>query len=192
LTAGIQKSFNYFDPTSITPDSIAAEITTNLTAPALIVQLIAPHLARLAHSGVKTSLLVTSSSLAYVPLGFYPSYSASKAGIHALILALRQQLSFAPKAIQDKMCVAEIVPPYTDTGLDAEHREATIAMQGGKEKAFPAMPLEEFVEGFFKALEETGPDGALAKEIGVGFGKVTIDTWRESFGKIYEQWGMST
>ena len=192
VTAGIQKSFNYFDPTSIAPEGIASEITINLTAPALLVQLVAPHLAGLAASGVKTSLLVTSSSLAYVPLGFFPAYSASKAGIHALLLALRQQLSFAPAEIQKNMCVTEIVPPYTDTGMDAEHREATIAMQGGPDKAFPAMPLDEFIDGFFKALEETGPDGALGKEVGVGFGKVGFETWRGSLGKIYEGWGMST
>jgi len=156
------------------------------------VQLVAPHLAQLAGSGVKTSLLVTSSSLTFVPIGFYPSYSASKAGVHALLLALRQQLSFTPENIQKNFSISEIVPPYKDTGLDAEHREATIAMQGGKEKAFPPMPLLEFVDGFFKALEETGPDGTLAKEIGVGFGKVGVDTWRGSLGKIYEQWGIST
>lgn len=53
-------------------------------------------------------------------------------------------------------------------------------MQGGKEKAFPAIVLE------------TGPDGAIGKEVGVGFGKVEFETWRESLGKIYEGWGMST
>lgn len=158
----------------------------------MILQIIVPHLLNLAASGVETSLLITSSSLAYVPLSFYPTYCASKAGIHALLLTIRQQLAFAPESARKRMCVSEIVPPYTDTGLDAEHREATIAMQGGKEKAFPAMPLDEFVAEFFEELEKTGPDGLLSKELGVGFGKVGIDTWRESFGKIYDQWGMST
>jgi short-subunit dehydrogenase involved in D-alanine esterification of teichoic acids len=141
---------------------------------------------------MKSNLFITSSSLAYVPLGFYPSYSASKAGVHALALTLRQQLAFAPEQAKQHMQIVEIVPPYTDTGLDKEHRAATIAAQGGPDKAFPAMPLNDFVEQFFVALEETEADGSLKKEIGVGFGKTGVETWRNSFGQIYEQWGLST
>jgi short-subunit dehydrogenase involved in D-alanine esterification of teichoic acids len=192
LNAGIQKQFNFFDPNSIPASEIAGEIATNLTAPALLIQQLAPHLLKLALAGTKTTLFITSSSLAYVPLGFYPTYSASKAGLHALTLTLRQQLAFAPTEAKKNFHVVEIVPPYTDTGLDKEHREATIAMQGGPDKAFPPMPVGEFVDGFFTALEETEEDGSPKKEIGVGFGKVGVETWRGSLGKIYEGWGMST
>ena len=59
------------------------EITTNLTAPNLIAQSFAPHLLTLAQSGTKTNLFITSSSLAYIPLAFYPTYCATKAGISA-------------------------------------------------------------------------------------------------------------
>ncbi|KAH7382522.1 hypothetical protein DE146DRAFT_623361 [Phaeosphaeria sp. MPI-PUGE-AT-0046c] len=192
LNAGIQKSFNLYDPSSITPGEIAREIETNLTAPVLLAHMFAPHLLARATKGTKTTLFITSSSLAYVPLGFYPSYSASKAGVHALALTLRQQLAFAPEEAKKNMQIVEIVPPYTDTGLDKEHRAATIAAQGGPEKAFPAMPLKDFVDQFFVALEATEPDGSIKNEIGVGFGQTGINTWRSSFGKIYEQWGMST
>jgi short-subunit dehydrogenase involved in D-alanine esterification of teichoic acids len=192
INAGIQKSFSLFDPTSISATSIALEISTNLTAPALLVQAFAPHLLSLALQGTQTTLFITSSSLAYVPLGFYPTYCASKAGIHALALALRQQLGFKAAEAQRNMRVVEIVPPYTDTGLDREHREAIVAMQGGPEKAFPAMPLNEFVDGFFQALEQVDADGGTKKEIGVGFGQVGVDAWRGSLGKVYEGWGLST
>ncbi|KAF1952276.1 NAD(P)-binding protein [Byssothecium circinans] len=192
INAGIQKSFNFFDPSSISAAEISREITTNLTAPALLIQLFAPHLLRLSLEGAKTTLFVTSSTLAYVPLGFYPTYSASKAGIHALTLAFRQQLSHAPEEARKNFNVVEIVPPYTDTGLDKEHREAVVAAQGGPDKAVPAMPLQDYVEKFFEAFEQTEADGSLKKEIGVGMGQVGVDTWRGSFGKIYEQWHMST
>lgn len=133
---------------------------------------------------------MTSSSLGYVPLSFYPTYCAAKSGVQSLVKILRQQLAFAPNG--ENMRVVEIVPPYTDTGLDKAHREATIAMQGGPEKAFPAMPLGEFVDKFFESLEQPGPDGKIKKEIGVSFGEMGVDTWRDSFGKVYEQMGIST
>ncbi|OCL05427.1 NAD(P)-binding protein [Glonium stellatum] len=191
INSGIQKSFNLYDPASITADEIIGEIETNLTGPTLLARLFAPHLLNLALKGTKTTLFITSSSLAFVPLSFYPTYCSTKAGIHALTLILRQQLAFAPEGAKN-MKIVEIVPPYTDTGLDKGHREATIAMQGGPDKAFPAMPLQEYIDKFFESLEQLEPDGSLKKEIGVGFGQVGADTWRASFGNIYEQMGLST
>jgi short-subunit dehydrogenase involved in D-alanine esterification of teichoic acids len=190
ITAGIQQCYNLFDPSSVTPEQINNEITTNLTAPTLLVRHFAPYLLQLAGEGTKTTLFITSSTLAYVPLSFYPTYCAAKAGVQALTRVLRQQLAFAPNG--QNFRVVEIVPPYTDTGLDKAHREATIAMQGGPEKAFPAMPLGEFVDKFFDSLEKPGPDGEIKKEIGVGFGEMGVETWRGSFGKVYEQMGIST
>ncbi|KAI8635551.1 hypothetical protein F5Y19DRAFT_408283 [Xylariaceae sp. FL1651] len=190
ITSGIQLHFSLFDPSSITPEKINSEITTNLTAPSLLIRLFAPHLLQLAIKGNKTTLFVTSSSLGYIPLSFYPTYCATKAGVQTLIKALRQQLASIPGA--ENMRVVDIVPPYVDTGLDKAHRKATITLQGGPEKAFPAMSLEEYVQKFFEALEQPGPDGEVQKEIGVGFGAMGVQTWRESFGKVYEQMGIST
>ncbi|PSR83012.1 hypothetical protein BD289DRAFT_461484 [Coniella lustricola] len=191
LTAGIQKCYNLFDPSSTSPDDIISEISTNLTAPSLLVHYLAPHLLKLAQTGTKTTLFLTSSSLAYVPLSFYPTYVASKAGVAALTKALRQQLSFIPGA-NENLAIVEIVPPYTDTPLDKVHREATVAMQGGADKAFPPMPLDEYVDKFFEALElAVGKDGSVKPEIGVGFGALGVETWRGSFGKIFEGMGLS-
>ncbi|XDG04464.1 hypothetical protein ABKA04_004079 [Annulohypoxylon sp. FPYF3050] len=190
ITAGTQLCYNFFNPSSTTPEKINAELTTNLTAPALLTHLFAPHLLELASKGTKTTLFITSSSLGYVPLSFYPTYCAAKSGIGSMVKILRQQLSFMPHGAN--MRVVEIVPPYTDTGLDKEHREATIAMQGGPEKAFQAMPLSEFVEKFFENLEKPGPDGEIQKEIGVGFGEMGAYTWHDSFGKVYESMGIET
>ncbi|KAF3020519.1 hypothetical protein E8E14_003042 [Neopestalotiopsis sp. 37M] len=190
ITAGTQLCYNLFDPSSATSERINAEITTNITAPTFLIRHFAPYLLQRAGEGIKTTLFITSSSLAYVPLSFYPTYCAAKAGVQVLTKVLRQQLAFAPNGQNFK--VVEIVPPYTDTGLDKDHREATIAMQGGPEKAFPAMPLGEFVDKFFDSLEQPGPDGEIKEEIGVGFGELGVDTWRGSFGKVYEQMGLST
>ncbi|KAK8069827.1 hypothetical protein PG994_006443 [Apiospora phragmitis] len=192
-----QKCFNFFDPSTTDPGQIADELTTNLAAPTVLVHLFAPHLFAphlfaLANAGTKTTLFLTSSSLGYVPLSFYPAYCPAKAGVAALAKVLRQQLRFGTEAARTNMNVVEIVPPYTDTGLDKEHRESTVAMQGGQGKAFQPMPLAEFVAKFFEGLEETEANGSLKSEIGVGFGQLGIETWRGSFGKVYEQMGLRT
>ncbi|KAI1411624.1 NAD(P)-binding protein [Hypoxylon sp. FL1857] len=189
INAGIQKSFSFFDQ-STNAEQIIGEVTTNLTAPTLLVRLFAPHLFGLAKAGTKTNLFITSSSIAYFPLSFYPAYCSSKAGVHTLTKILRQQLSFAPSEVKKNMNVVEIVPPYVDTGLDEEHRETVTAMQGGPDKAFPAMSLPEYIGKFFESLEQLDVDGSFKKEIAVGFGQLMVDTWRGSFGKLYEQYGL--
>lgn len=192
ITAGVQKSFNLFDPSTTSPEVLADEISTNLTATTVLIHYLAPHLLKVAQGGTKSNLFLTSSTLAYIPLSFYPTYCASKAGVAALARVLRQQLSYIPVAAET-MAVVEIVPPYTDTPLDKEHREATIAMQGGASKAFAPMPLAEYVDKFFEALEAAvGPDGSVKQEIGVGYGAMGVDTWRASFGAIYEGMGVRT
>ncbi|KAL5403552.1 hypothetical protein PMIN06_008470 [Paraphaeosphaeria minitans] len=190
INAGIQKSFSFFDPSSIAAGEIEREIATNLTAPTLLVQAFAPHLLSLASKGTPATLFVTSSTLGLLPMGLWPSYSASKAGVHAIALSLRQQMAFAGEEAKKNFDVVEIVPPYVDTELDKEHREATIAAQG--ENAFPPMPLQEYIDQFFKALDETEADGRPKKEIGVGMGAMVVQTWRDSFGKVFEQFGMAT
>ena len=135
-------------------------------------------------------MFITSSALAYIPISLYPVYAPSKAAIHALCVVLRQQLMHAPEAVKRNLSIVEIVPPYTDTELDKEHRATSIALQGGPEKALKPMPLDEFIEqawaGLLKADEERRP----TKEVAVGFGQVGVDTWREGVGKILEGMGL--
>lgn len=192
ITAGMQKSFDLFDPPTTSPEVLPGEISTNLTATTVLVHYLAPHLLKLAQNGFKSNLFLTSSTLAYTPLSLYPTYCASKAGVVALARVLRQQLSYIPVA-RENMAVVEIVPPYTDTPLDKEHREATIAMQGGASKAFAPMPLAEYVDKFFEALEAAvRPDGSVKQEIDAGYGAMGVDTWRASFGAVYEGMGVRT
>jgi uncharacterized oxidoreductase len=186
INAGVQNHYMLFQPPN--DKEVIDEITTNLTAPNLIAQSFAPHLLTLAQSGTKTNLFITSSSLAYIPLAFYPTYCATKAGISAFTKILRMQLGYT--GCKD-MNVVEVVPPYVDTDLNAAHRDQTDALQGGKDKAFPPMPLKEYIDTFFATLEQTEADGSLKKEIGVGFGTQGVDLWRGTFPKVYEAMGMS-
>ncbi|ESZ99287.1 hypothetical protein SBOR_0328 [Sclerotinia borealis F-4128] len=190
INAGIQKSFSLLDPSTSTPGDVVSEINSNLTAPVLLTQLFVPHLFSLASAGKHANLLLTSSSLAFFPMAFYPVYCPTKAAIHSFLVILRQQLSFASEAAQKHFSVVEIVPPYTDTGLDSEHRELVDQMQGGSAKAFKPMPLGEYMEKVFESLNEVDAEGKLKKEVGVGFGQMGVDTWRGSFGQALEGMGL--
>ncbi|KAK1595303.1 short chain dehydrogenase reductase [Colletotrichum navitas] len=187
VNAGIQ---NHYDMFTQPPDDaeVVKEMTTNLTAPILAAHYFAPHLLALARSGTKTNIFLTSSSLAYFPVPFYPTYCPSKAGVAAFAKVLRMQLQATGCT---DMNVAEIVPPYVDTPLNAAHRDQTDALQGGSDKAVQPMPLEEYIERFFAALEETAPDGSLKKEIGVGFGAQGAAVWNDGFGKLLAGSGMA-
>ncbi|KAH8695407.1 hypothetical protein BGW36DRAFT_429287 [Talaromyces proteolyticus] len=187
INAGIQKCFSMLDPSTTSIDSIASEISINLTAPTLLTHLFIPHLMAIASAGKPANLLVTSSSIGYTPLPFYPAYCASKAGVHAMCISLREQLGFAPELVRRNLCLVEVVPPYTDTALDTEHREATIAMQG--ENPVVPMPLKEYIDQAYKSLNELNEHDRLKKEVAVGFGQVNVDIWRQSFGKVLEGMG---
>ncbi|CRG92716.1 hypothetical protein PISL3812_09782 [Talaromyces islandicus] len=187
INAGIQNHYLLFEQAP-NNDEVVQEITTNLTAPNLVAQSFAPHLLNLAQSGVKTHLFLTSSSLAYFPISFYPTYCATKAGIAAFAKIMRMQLAHTGCK---NLNIVEVVPPYIDTALNAHHRAQTDALQGGPDKATPPMPLNEYIESFFSALEQTEADGSLKKEIGVGFGAQGVDVWRGAFEKLYEALGLS-
>jgi short-subunit dehydrogenase involved in D-alanine esterification of teichoic acids len=190
INAGIQKLFSFLDAASSSPESVIAEINSNLTAPLLLARLFLPHLQSLASAGAPANLLITSSSLGYLPLSFYPVYCPTKAAIHSFCIVLRQQLAYAPEAIKKNLNVVEIVPPYTDTDLDKEHRAASVEMQGGPDKAFKPMPLDEYVQQAFEGLKFMNGDGAAKKEVAVGLGQMCVDTWRGGFGKILESMGI--
>lgn len=53
------------------------------------------------------------------------------------------------------------------------------------------MPLPEYIDGFFTALEDTNADGSFKKEIGIGLGAHGVSVWRDTFQKLYESMGMS-
>jgi uncharacterized oxidoreductase len=187
INAGIQNHCLLFQEAPNT-DEVVREITTNLTAPTLVAQSFAPHLLSLAQSGVKTSLFLTSSSLGYFPISFYPTYCATKAGIAAFAKILRMQLAYTGCT---NLNIVEVVPPYIDTALNAHHRAQTDALQGGPDKATQPMALSDYIENFFTALEETEADGSLKKEIGVGFGAQGVSVWRGAFEKLYQALGLS-
>jgi len=110
-----------------------AVITTNLLGPIRLTSALLPHLARQSHPVVMN----VTSSLAFAPLAFAPTYCATKAALHSWTESLRYQLR------RTRTQVIELVPPYVQTELT-----------GPRQTSDPlAMPLGDFIAESMQILE---------------------------------------
>ena len=120
-------------------------ITTNLLGPirltnALIDQLVAQP---------NATIVNVSSGLAFVPLIASPTYSATKAAIHAYTVAMRA-------ALRGHIEVIELAPPAVQTQLTP-----------GQESNAMFMPLGEFIDEVLALFaEEPTPPEILVKRVG--------------------------
>jgi uncharacterized oxidoreductase len=99
-------------------------VATNLLGPIRLTNALIAHLA----SRPDAAIINISSGLAFVPLAYGPTYSATKAAIHSYTLSLREQL-------RDKVEVIEVAPPAVQTDLTPGQR----TREG-------YMPLGEFID----------------------------------------------
>lgn len=90
------------------PDVVEAVVATNLLGPILLTSLLMPALKAQRHPAI----INVTSALAFVPLAFAPTYSATKAAMHAYTESLRFQLR--DSGVQ----VIEIAPPRVETGME--------------------------------------------------------------------------
>lgn len=115
-------------------DVAEAHVNTNLLGPIRLNSVLLPHLLE----QPRATVLTVTSGLAYVPLSLNPTYSATKAAIHAYTQAMRYQLA------DTNVQVIELVPPYVRTGL-----------QGERQASDPnAMPLDEYIRETMDILTE--------------------------------------
>ena len=137
-------------------------ITTNLLG---LIRMTASLLSHL-QKQKEATIINVSSGLAFVPLVFTPTYSATKAAIHSYTQSLRSQLSLT------NIKVIEIVPPAVQTDLmDTPNRSR-------------AMPLEDFINETITILKNE-PD---IKETLVE--RVTLLRFAESTSKFDETFKM--
>jgi len=140
------------------------EIRINLESPIILSGLFIPHL-----TGKKEAAIINvSSGLGFIPAARMPVYSASKAGIHAFSMALRQQL------LKSGIKVFEVVPPAVETGLNPEGR----AKRGNYK--VDLMP-DEFVAAVMKGFKND------IFEIGYGMTAGLIKASREELDKSFQQ-----
>lgn len=119
-------------------------IATNLLGPIRLTAALLPHLLK----QERAAILTVSSGLAFVPLATTPTYSATKAAIHAWSMALREQLKATPVE------VIEIAPPYVQTELLGPQQAVDPA----------AMPLAEFTAEVMALLESAPDTGEIIVE----------------------------
>jgi uncharacterized oxidoreductase len=117
--------------------TVEATVAINILGPMRLTAALLPHLLAQKHS----TLMTVSSGLAFVPLAFTPTYSASKTAMHFWSESIRQQLK------DTSVKVIELAPPYVQTELMGKH-QATDPN---------AMPLKEFITEVM-AILEANPD----------------------------------
>lgn len=93
-------------------DIAEATIATNLLGPIRLTAALLPHLQR----QPKATVLMVSSGLAFVSMAVTPTYSATKAAIHAYSQSLRHLLR------DTSVDVIELAPPYVQTFLQGAHQ----------------------------------------------------------------------
>jgi uncharacterized oxidoreductase len=107
-------------------------ITTNLLGPIRLTNALLDHLSAQADPAI----INVTSGLAFVPLTSAPTYSATKAAMHAYTVTLRQ-------ALKGKVEVIELAPPAVQTTLTP-----------GQESREGYQPLEEFADEAFALLSQ--------------------------------------
>ncbi len=123
--AGIMRVENLKDQTQDVSDS-EAMIATNLLGPIRLNAALLP----LLRSQAKSTIMMVSSGLAFVPLAITPTYCATKAAMHSYTQSLRLQLAGTTTEVM------ELIPPYVQTQLMGKHQAEDPH----------AMPLKEFLD----------------------------------------------
>jgi len=161
--AGVQRDIDF---TKGIAEYLAGEneIKINLEAPIVLSGLFIPSL-----TGKKEAAIINvSSGLGFVPAARMPVYSATKAGLHAFSMALRQQL------LNLGVKVYEVIPPAVDTELNPEGR-----VKRGNFKA--NLTPEEFAASVMKGLKDD------VFEIGYGMTEKSIKASREELDRSFQQ-----
>jgi uncharacterized oxidoreductase len=126
-----------------TTETAEAIVATNLLGP---IRMIAAFLPHLTNQKAATIINVTSG-LAFVPLAFTPTYSATKAALHSYTQSLRHQLR--KTAIE----VLELAPPAVATEL-----------MPGQSKSPRSMPLADYISESMAILSGAPLHGEICVE----------------------------
>jgi uncharacterized oxidoreductase len=135
--AGIQREMDFTSPTVTKLTSPKDdEVTINFGAQIRLCALFTPILLK----KKKAAIVNISSGLGFVPIATMPIYCATKAAIHSFTTSLRHQLR------NTSLHVFEVVPPTTDTELDA-------SFAGEEEQAYRGISSHEVAAGIMEGLK---------------------------------------
>lgn len=138
--SGIMRDEDLRDPAHI-HDALEL-VQTNLVGTIRLVDAFLPHLL----AQPSATLMTVTSGLAFVPLTASPTYSATKAAVHAYTQALRQQL------VGSSLEVLELAPPAVMTDL-----------MGGAD--FGGMPLDAFADEVMALIESGAAPEILVQNV---------------------------
>lgn len=147
--AGISK------PEDLTSDNIDLSVMRSMIDINIlgVIQLTAALLPTLKQQS-KSTIITTTSGLAFIPLSPYPTYCATKAFLHSWLQSLRFQLRNT--AIE----VLELAPPYVQTELSGPAQATDPA----------AMPLADYIAEVMQLLGNPNPpNGEILVERVKGF-----------------------
>lgn len=113
--AGVMRSEDLLTTSAEIAEQTAA---VNLLGPIRLTAALLPTLLSQRHAAIAN----VTSALAFVPRADVPSYSATKAGLHAYTQSLRHQLRHT------RVQVIEIIPPRVETDMLAERGDGSAAM----------------------------------------------------------------
>jgi uncharacterized oxidoreductase len=153
-------------PEDLTSDTIDVSVArsiiqTNIVSVLQLTAALLPTLKQQPHS----TIITTSSGLAFVPFAPFPTYCAGKAFLHSWLQSLRFQLR------ETSVEVLELAPPYVQTELAGPH-QATDPH---------AMPLADYIAEVIEILGNPNPPrGEILVE------RVKALRWAER-GEDYEQ-----
>ncbi|WWD19433.1 hypothetical protein CI109_103893 [Kwoniella shandongensis] len=142
--AGIQRVALFHKPEELDIDMLAHEVNLNYTSVLYTLKYALPHL--LSHGGGSTkknaAIGVVSSGLAITPFTISGNYAATKAAVHHLVYAIREQLN------NTNVNVIEIIPPLVNTELGDDAMSIGVPIN-----KLPTLPMEEFSDLVWKGLE---------------------------------------
>ena len=144
-------------------------IETNIVSVLHMTAALLPTLKRQSSS----TIITTSSGLAFVPRNNFPTYCASKAFLHSWLQSLRFQLR------ETSVEVLELAPPYVQTEL-----------AGPDQASDPrAMPLADYIAEVMQALSDPNPSRGeiLVERVKALRWAEKNDTYEQMFAVLNEQ-----
>lgn len=140
------------------PDTASQVIATNLVGPIVLTSLLIPKL----KSQPDAAIINITSALAFVPMAIAPTYSATKAGLHAYTEAVRFLLQ------DSRIQVIEVAPPRVQTEMDGRNDAFTMTVDDfvaetlGLISAEP--DLDEVIVGAARGLRDAERNGVYTEQ----------------------------
>jgi uncharacterized oxidoreductase len=135
------------------PDIARSLVETNLLGPIVLTSLLMPTL----KAQRDPAIINVTSALAFIPLAFAPTYSATKAGLHAYTESLRFQLR--DSGIQ----VIEIAPPRVETEMQGPADDHTMTVDDFVDEAVSLLAtrpdIGELIVSAARGLREAERNG---------------------------------